>query len=108
MPSQHETLASYEDERSIFNRRYGEELKTAVGILGPPRLRGSDTDENRHEYAIWRGQTGLLILQQSAYDPQFGFDINYWIHPWVGPDPKPTHPFIDWLTALPAPAAEGR
>jgi hypothetical protein len=69
-------------------------------VLPPsPRPRVSDRS--------WRGATGLLIVQQSAYDLQFGLDINYWVHPWAGPDrtrnpPLPLSiPFIDWLCLAP-------
>jgi hypothetical protein len=101
MRSQHESQASFEAERAQFDQMYGETFAAAVGVLGPPRIRGIDHDERRHQYAIWRGTTGLLIVQQSAYDPQFGLDINYWVHPWAGQDPQPTCPFIDWLCLAP-------
>ncbi len=83
-------------------------------MLGAPKLVGQDRDADAHRWAIWRGGTGLLILQQSAYDPQFGLDVNYWLHPWRGDDPHPGSPFIDWLfgvqgseQAEPGAAADG-
>jgi hypothetical protein len=63
-------------------------------------LHGADDDEHGHRWALWRGRTGLFVVQQSAYDPQFGLDINYWVCPWSGPDPRPSSPFIDWLMRL--------
>jgi hypothetical protein len=100
LKSQHDSLASWEAERAQFDQFYTGALASARAILGQPRLQGADVDEQGHRYAIWRGETGLLILQQSAYDPQFGLDVNYWVQPWRGVDPQPTSPFIDWLCGL--------
>lgn len=100
--SQHVKLPSWQKEREAFDQCYSNSLANTIEVIGPPPINGTDTDENRHRYAIWRGKTGLLILQQSAYDPQFGLDVNYWVQPWSGPDPKPTSPFIDWLFKFPS------
>lgn len=97
LKSEHANLQSWQRERDEFDQYYSDSLSDATGILGPPRIQGVDRDKNRHRYAVWRGETGLLVLQQSAYDPQFGHDVNYWIQPWSGSDPQPTSPFIDWL-----------
>jgi hypothetical protein len=98
--SEHANLHSWQKEREEFDQCYSELLTSTIEVLGLPRIQGSDVDEKRHRYAIWRGATGLLILQQSAYDPQFGLDVNYWVQPWSGPDPRPTSPFINWLCKL--------
>jgi len=98
--SDHASLESWQRERQEFDWLYADALARTVDVLGPPRIDGADTDEDRHHYAIWRGNTGLLILQQSTFDPQFGLDVNYWIQRWSGPDPQPTSPFIDWLLQL--------
>jgi hypothetical protein len=95
----HESLDSWEAERAEFDRLYAEALTQVIAVLGPPRTQGTDPNDYRHQHAIWRGKSGLMVLQQSAYDPQFGLDVNYWVRPWSGPDPQPTSPFIDWLCA---------
>ena len=97
LKSAHVNLQSWQGERKEFDEHYSDSLSSAVEALGPPRLQGVDADANRRRYAVWRGETGLLVLQQSAYDPQFGHDVNYWVQPWSGSDPEPTSPFIDWL-----------
>jgi hypothetical protein len=97
LPAQHPDQTSWEAERAEFDRLYTQELARAIAVLGPPKLAGQDKDADAHQWSIWRGQTGLLVLQQSAYDPQFGLDVNYWLHPWRGGDPRPGSPFIDWL-----------
>lgn len=103
LKSEHESLESWTAERAEFDRFYTESLADTIESLGPPLMQGKDTDEDRHRHAIWRGETGLLILQQSTYDPQFGLDVNYWVRSWSGSDPRPTSPFIDWLCRLRTP-----
>lgn len=100
LKTEHEKLANWEAERAEFDRLFAESLAVSISVLGSPQLQGMNADRDQHRYAIWRGKTGLLILQQSAYDPQFGFDVNYWVQPWSGLDPIPTSPFIDWLFCL--------
>jgi hypothetical protein len=97
LPAEHPSRESFEAERAEFDRLYAQELEAATGLLGPPKLAGRDRDEDAHRWAVWRGRTGILVLQQSAYDPQFGLDVNYWLHPWEGAHPRPSSPFIDWL-----------
>jgi hypothetical protein len=101
LKSEHENIEAWDAERKEFDRVYGDALAKSVSVLGPPRIGGRDDDEDGHRYSIWLGRTGLLILQQSCYDPQFGLDVNYWVQPWSGPDPQPRSPFIDWLTNIP-------
>ena len=95
--SDHASESTWSTEKEEFDRCFSELIIQTTDNLGPPHIQGADEDERRHAYAIWRGQSGLLVLQQSAYDPQFGLDVNYWILPWPGSDPSPTSPFIDWL-----------
>jgi len=84
-------------ERREFDRRFNEAYTATAAMLGPPLLSGSDPGDG-YRHALWRGRTGLLVVQQSNYDCQFGDDINYWVRRWSGPNPRPTSPFIDWLT----------
>jgi hypothetical protein len=114
LPVQHTDRAAWQAERSEFDRLYFQERGRATAALGAPTLVGQDKDADAHQWAVWRGQTGLLVLQQSAYDPQFGLDVNYWLSRWRGGDPRPGSPFIDWLfgvqraaRAEPGAAADG-
>jgi hypothetical protein len=100
LPVQHPERTLWEAERAEFDRLYIQERERAIAILGLPTLAGQDKDVDAHQWAIWRGHTGLLVLQESAYDPQFGLDVNYWLVPWQGDDPRPTSPFIDWLFGI--------
>ncbi|MFO0958948.1 MAG: hypothetical protein U0800_16235 [Isosphaeraceae bacterium] len=95
---QHDTVDSFEEERSEFDTIYEEAYAVRIALLGRPELLG--TDEG-YRHAVWRGRTGILVLQQSNYDCQFGDDINFWIARWAGGDPQPTSTFIDWLMHLP-------
>lgn len=98
--SQHQSEESYLEERAKYDELYNEALAKAVEVIGQPFMSGEDNDEQAHKWSIWRGKTGILILQQSAYDPQFGFDINFWIQPWGDCDLRPGSPIIDWLFSL--------
>jgi hypothetical protein len=95
---------SFKTERAQYDSYFDEFYKTTLNALGTPMLRGRDTTCDANQYAIWRGRNALLILQQSAFDLQFGYDINYWIQPWRGADPAPPNqiPFIQWLQAFTA------
>ena len=84
---QHPSEESYRDERKTFDRLYDQQLAHATSILGDPQSIGIAKNEQHFKRAIWRGTTGLLTLQQSAYDRQFGLDINYWVEPWSSETP---------------------
>jgi hypothetical protein len=96
-PRDHWTRKSYQTEREQFDQVFADALERTIEELGKPLVQGQDTDNQAHHWAIWRGRTGLFVLQQSAYDPQFGLDINYWICPWSEQNLRPSSPLIDWL-----------
>jgi hypothetical protein len=48
-------------------------------------------------YAIWRRAHALVIVQQAAFDVQFGSEVNLWLEPSEGPLPQIRPPLIDWL-----------
>ncbi|MBX9671030.1 MAG: hypothetical protein K2X93_25785 [Candidatus Obscuribacterales bacterium] len=100
MESDHPSKEQYREEREQFDKKFDEELERAVRLIGDPLKHGQDGEPRAHKFAYWRGTTGLLILQQSAHDPQFGEDINYWVQPWSGADPQPDSPMIEWLHKL--------
>ena len=86
-------------EQFEFDQTFVTARNRTVDVLGAPLLQGRDADDQGHRWAIWRGATGLLVLQQSSYDPQFGVDVNFWVCPWTEPDVEPLSPLIDWLTS---------
>lgn len=96
-PSAHPDLFSFELEKREFDRLFQAEFECARGIIGEPFLKGQDPDLQAHQYAVWKGTTGLLVLQQCAYDIQYGLDINYWVLPWNGGEIRPAPSMIDWL-----------
>lgn|GEM_PF-3176392 len=95
----HSSDETFEAERAEFDFMYAKTLATTTALLGLPLLLNSDPNSG-YRHAVWRGRTGLLVLQQSDYDCQYGDDINFWIQRWSGPDPRPSIPFIDWLMKL--------
>jgi len=94
----HETQEEYEEEREKLESIYNQFLTLTIQEIGRPFMQNKDDDQRAYNYAIWKRESGLLILQQSSYDPQFGHDINYWIRPWeADKEIKPSVPFTDWL-----------
>jgi len=89
---------AFESERKSFDEQYFASLAQVEKILGVPAHTGQDADARGHRFAYWRGKNGLLIVQQSALDLEFGCDINIWIQPWLGPNPVPKEAFVDFLT----------
>lgn len=89
---------SYSFEHNLFNGKYNELLVKAKSALGDPSFEGQNQDAMAHKFAFWRGKNGLFVVQQSAFDLQFGYDINLWVQPWTGPNPEPGKLFIDVLT----------
>ena len=96
----YDTEEAYILDKDYYDDLFKQSLEECIESIGKPIKTGVDYDEHKHKWAVWQGKTGLLILQQSAYDPQFGFDINIWLQPWEGSIPEPQSPFIDWLFSL--------
>jgi hypothetical protein len=62
-------VQSWQKEREEFDQCYSDSLARTVEVLGPARIEGVDTDEDRHRYAIWRGRekgTGTFSMDTSA------------------------------------------
>src|SRR5262245_18462149 len=70
-PSHHKNAASYAADRAHFDRLFLEALEKTAKVIGGPLREGVKRGKWRHRWAIWRGETALLVLQQSAYDLQF-------------------------------------
>jgi hypothetical protein len=96
-PHAHDNNASHAAERRQFDAAYSAALAAAEDAAGPPLLSGRDDDRYAHRWALWRGRTGLFVVQQSTYDLQFGTDVNFWVRPWTDAEPRPSMPFIRWL-----------
>ncbi len=93
----HKDDKSLRKEQLEYNRAFDEELKHAIQEIGQPAVQGADKKAPFHKHAIWRGKEGLFILQQSANDLQFGYDINYWIQPRITGEADKNILLIDWL-----------
>ena len=93
---------SYAAEQRAYDDAYDDALRAAEAVAGQPDFSGRDQGTYPHRWALWRGRTGLFVVQQSAYDLQFGVDVNYWVRPWTARRIEPTEPFIDWLSKPPS------
>jgi hypothetical protein len=96
----HKSYKAFRDEQEEFDRIFDDELERATKIIGAPVRQGADKKAPAHKHAIWQGKNALLILQQSANDVQFGYDVNYWIQPYKSEELAPSSPLINWLHML--------
>jgi hypothetical protein len=95
----HDSVQAFQQERHEFDSAYDRALSDVESVLGRPFYFGQDQDDQAHRYALWQGDTSVLILQQAAFDVQFGVEINLWIEPnlQVGEFSPPSN-LIEWLT----------
>jgi hypothetical protein len=63
-----------------------------IGWAPDPRVPGWASYPH-YSYAIWRGWSGLLVLQQEEYDLYCGqFAVSMYLHPWEEGRPAPRLP----------------
>ena len=93
----HVTIESYRTARHHYDMLYAQAVQTTAIVLGQPQYSGHDSDADAAHYAVWQSAYALLILQQCAFDVQFGNEINFWLEPYQAETFTPTSPFIDWL-----------
>jgi hypothetical protein len=85
-----------------FDQAFVTASGTLADELGYPALEGTHEvgwagSPPRYRYAIWRGKSGLLVLQQGEYDLNCGeFDVSVFIHPWDEGSPTPQTPPAVW------------
>jgi hypothetical protein len=96
-PQFHDDLDEYARQRSEYEALYERAWVVSQGLLGPPASEWVNQDRDAHKAAVWPGQTGLLILQQAAFDLQFGIEIDFWLEPVSISEFRPRTPLIDWL-----------
>ena len=95
--SRHHTHAEYSRQRAAYDEAFRAAAGVARATLSDPVATWTDADANAHKAMVWQGAHGLLILQQAAFDVQFGLEVNFWLTPrLIGPF-RPTTPLIDWL-----------
>lgn len=91
----------YGDFGSIdFDQAFESSRDTMVQILGLPEIDGSHAvgwarKEPHYHFSIWRGERGLLILQQGELDLACGGrDLSVCLHPWAVDWPTPRMPLL--------------
>jgi hypothetical protein len=69
----------------------------AVAELGSPLHEGTDhsADEQRN-YAVWRGNTGVLVLQQDSIDFHRGGQVAFWLLPLRSYERPPERDLQAW------------
>ncbi len=72
-----------DEGRREFGIWFEAALERIRGYLGEPAGSGRYEYPHRkdwpYSYAIWRGDRGVLLLQQDERDIQFGFDLSIWV-----------------------------
>ena len=99
-PQWHEERAEYERQRSAYEAAFDAAGDLARRVLPPPMAEWTDANADAHRAIIWGGTHGLLVLQQAAFDTQFGLELNFWLARPPAEGFRPTTPLIDWLCQL--------
>jgi hypothetical protein len=61
------------DPRAEYDARFRALETTVSASLGAPEKKGDTSDKDRLLYAAWRRPDSFLVLEESAFDPQMGF-----------------------------------
>jgi hypothetical protein len=96
-PQFHKDLEEYNRRRQAYEDEFETALNLARGVLATPLQFWTDADKDAHKAVVWEGDHGLLILQQAAFDLQFGIQLDFWLMGCSRQDFHPTTPLIDWL-----------
>ncbi len=96
-PEYYNDAKEYKDQKQQFDSEFEQVKQLVLKILPQPTMNWIDIDKNGHKAVIWKGQYGLFILQQACFDPQFGYEINFWLQNYTPEEFVPTSPLIDWL-----------
>ncbi len=89
----------YEFGQADFDRAFEVARDTMVGRLGPPEVEGAHAigwlSDCHYRFCTWRGERGLLVLQQGELDLHCGgVDISVCLHPWEEDSPTPQMPLL--------------
>lgn len=84
-----------------FDRAFEVSLDSLEAELGEAEAYGVHeigwVGDPRYAYAIWRGRSGLLALQQEELDLHCGeFAVSVYLHPWDADHPAPRLPLAVW------------
>jgi len=100
-PEFHKSAAEYASERDAYNAAFDAAAELARGVLPPPLMEWTDArpsvGADAHRAMVWEGTHGLLILQQAAFDLQFGLELMFWLMGCSRNEFRPTTPLIEWL-----------
>jgi hypothetical protein len=94
----HPDPKDWQRERARFDRAFEGAAELAMTVLRRAPVEWADQDPDRHRAAFWCGAHGVLILQQACADPQFGVEVDFWLHPGPLERLEPSSPLIDRLT----------
>lgn len=100
---------SWTKEYEQFHLEYKSQFERVCSELGAPAFERADLLD-AHDVPSYMGplhasswifNNCTLVLQQSAYDTQFGLEINYWLHPKpVDIGQATTLPLANWLELI--------
>lgn len=96
-PEFHEELEEYLHQRQAFDDEFETAANLARRLLPTPVQFWTDADVDAHKAIVWKGDHGLLILQQACFDLQFGIELDFWLVACSVKEFHPATPLIHWL-----------
>ena len=96
-PNWHDDPQEHKRQQRAYNDAFETAKDRATEILPPPIKYWIDQDANSHKAVIWKGEQGILVLQQACFDPQFGIEVNFWLDGGTSTIFQPETPLIDYL-----------
>ncbi|HYF61495.1 MAG TPA: hypothetical protein VD886_01695 [Herpetosiphonaceae bacterium] len=107
-PDGHPDPTTYAEEHCAYDALFWQHKERVQRRYGTPQFDLIDTTDGRIPLhaAIWQTPHGLCILQQSAIDPQYGYEVHFWLEALPDATFTPSESLTTWLEERHRPPAE--
>jgi hypothetical protein len=107
-PDDHPDHAAYREEHRAYDALFWQHRARVQQHYGPPQFDLRDTTDGPIPLhaAIWQTPYGLCILQQSAIDLQYGYEVHFWLEALPAATFTPPESLTTWLEERHSPPAE--
>lgn len=85
--------------REEFDAAFHALKRRVLSLAGTPTLEWKDDNQNGYRATAWTVPNGVIIVQQAAFDPEFGDALCIWLDGMNPTELAPTTPLVDWLCA---------